>query len=72
MGADYMTMPFDKLFHTVFTDDGDVRACGRDVCIAFMKRMEQMTGLYGWYGNVDTGYLYMPDAYLEGLRLCDR
>ena len=37
MGADYMTMPFDKLFHTVFTDDGNVRACGRDVCIAFME-----------------------------------
>ena len=45
MGADYMTMPFDKLVHSVFTDDGNVRACGRDVCIAFMEHMEQMTGL---------------------------
>ena len=35
MGADYMTMPFDKLFHTVFTDDGNVRACGRDVCTVY-------------------------------------
>lgn len=72
MGANYAKMPFSELFHTVFTDDGQVRACGRAVCIAFMECMEKVTGLSGKYGNTDMGYLSMPYAYLEGLKFCDQ
>lgn len=72
MGANYAKMPFSELFHTVFTDDGQVHACGRTACIAFMERMEDVTGLCGKYGDTDTGYLSMPHAYLEGLKFCNQ
>lgn len=61
---DYMTMPFDELADLVFTNDGHVKACGRDACKALITRLEEMHGLPAKkFGNVETGILNVEQAF---------
>lgn len=61
--SDYMKMPFDELFHLVFTDSGCVKACGRDACQAMIERLEKAYGQKGTFGDAEHGNLTLPYAF---------
>lgn len=56
-------MTFKELFTIVFTSDGKVKACGREMC---MKMIEVLGDKFG---DIKTGYLKMPEAYEEAVKL---
>lgn len=63
----YIKMPFGELFHTVFTDSGQVNPCGRDACQAMIERLEASgTGIFG---NAEHGFLKLPDAFEAAKKL---
>lgn len=59
----YRNMTFTELFHTVFDESGQVKACGRDACLELIDRLERFTG--DTFGD-DKGRLILPDAYNTG------
>lgn len=60
---DYMKMELEELINTVLDSNGNVKACGRDACIAFMERLEESLNYpEGSLGDRDTGRLIVPAA----------
>ncbi len=59
----YHNMPFDDLFHIVFADDGSVNACGREACMEMIERLGKE------FGNLETGHLKLPDAFIAAKQL---
>lgn len=68
---DYVNMPFHELFYTIFTSNGEMKACGRDACKALIKRLERCYGKYGLYGNIVIGKLNLPEAYTAAKQLME-
>lgn len=46
---------FNKLYDRVFDKQGDIKACGRDVCISLIKSAIILGNDY--YGDLNTGYM---------------
>lgn len=66
---DYIKLPFQELFYTVFTKDGHMKLCGRNACKALIKRLELHYDDPGSYGDIKLGRLKLPDAYLAGKQM---
>lgn len=62
--SDYVEMPFEQLFHIVFSEAGRVKVCGRDACRAMIERLETIYDKPGAFGNAENGQLNVPDAYI--------
>lgn len=58
---DYMDMPFDELFHIVFTNSGEVKSCGREACSALIERLNAIYP--GSFDDLEHGFLKLPDAF---------
>lgn len=74
----YHGMPFEELFNLVFTASGEVKNCGRAATRELIERLEDELckrspyNDIGAFGDADTGYLRLPDAYQAAQMHWDR
>lgn len=59
----YMEIPFEKLFETVFRDDGEPKNCDALARTALILRLEKFYGRPG-FGNAKTGLINSMESFL--------
>lgn len=56
-----------ELYNRVFSENGDVKLCGRDACKALIKYISSLSNVY--VGNADTGFMDVDAIKKEYKRL---
>ena len=57
MDNNYTVKRIQELYDKAFDEDGNVRLCGRDVCIELITQMTVFFGSGINFGDVATGYM---------------
>ena len=66
-----LAMPFPRLVDLVFFPDGEPKPAAREVRMALILRLEDLTGRAD-FGNPETGELNEMEAWLAAIRLTER
>lgn len=66
-----LAMPFPRLVDLVFFPDGEPKPAAREVRMALILRLENLTGRAD-FGNPETGELNEMEAWLAAIRLAER
>lgn len=66
-----LAMPFPRLVSLVFFPDGEPKPAAREVRMALILRLEDLTGRED-FGNPETGELNEMEAWLAAIRLIKR